>query len=200
MDGAKAAAEAEAELKEQLEVQQSLTQDAQQQVQALRHELNSLQVHGLGSLCEWQLPSNHTTQTASPARFPLDSHGHRSCHAVSGEAEAGGLAQEAVTSEQQARSEAESQLKALQESARLDFERIGALSEQNAELQVCAGAWPLWNTITGSVLDYSCLSMCAVVQGLMWHTLSSKQLQESIHRGLIQHSSDSHVCRTNLRS
>ena len=54
------------------------------------------------------------------------------------------MLQEAVTLEQQARSEAESQLKALQESARLDFERIGALSEENAHLQVCSNS-NLWS-------------------------------------------------------
>lgn len=47
LEGAKAAAAQAANLKEQLEVQQSLAQDAQQQVQALRHELDTLQVHSL---------------------------------------------------------------------------------------------------------------------------------------------------------
>ncbi len=64
VEGARAAAEAEAELKKQLEVQQSLAQDAQQQVQALRHELNALQVHSLESLCEGQMPSDYSIQTA----------------------------------------------------------------------------------------------------------------------------------------
>lgn len=50
--------------------------------------------------------------------------------------------QEEQTTEQQARSRAESELKALQESARLDFERIGALSEENTELKVGVGAGP----------------------------------------------------------
>jgi len=44
--------------------------------------------------------------------------------------------QETIASEQQARNKAESQLKTLQENAHLDFERIGALSEENAELKV----------------------------------------------------------------
>lgn len=44
--------------------------------------------------------------------------------------------QEAYAAEAQARSKAESQLKTLQENARLDFERIGVLSEENTELKV----------------------------------------------------------------
>ena len=46
------------------------------------------------------------------------------------------LLQEANSAEQQARGKAEAQLKTLQENARLDFERIGVLSEENAELKV----------------------------------------------------------------
>lgn len=46
------------------------------------------------------------------------------------------LLQEANGAEQQARGKAEAQLKTLQENARLDFERIGVLSEENAELKV----------------------------------------------------------------
>ena len=46
------------------------------------------------------------------------------------------LLQEANGAEQQARGKAETQLKTLQENAWLDFERIGVLSEENAELKV----------------------------------------------------------------
>ena len=44
--------------------------------------------------------------------------------------------QETIALEQQAKTKAESELVTLQESARLDFERIGALSEENAGLKV----------------------------------------------------------------
>ena len=55
LEGAKAAAaQMEGDLKEQLRVQQRLTQDAQQQVQALRHELDTLQVYSLTHLSEQQ--------------------------------------------------------------------------------------------------------------------------------------------------
>ena len=48
LEGARAAAaQLEADLKKELEVQQRLTEDAQQQVQALRHELDILQVYHL---------------------------------------------------------------------------------------------------------------------------------------------------------
>ena len=86
----------------------------------------------------------------------LGVHRHPSCHAVlccavPGEAEVGSTLQEAAASEQQARSEAESQLKAVRESAQLDFERIGALSEENAKLQVCVDLGPWAHAPTGSV-------------------------------------------------
>ena len=57
------------------------------------------------------------------------------------------MLQETVASEQQARSKAEAELAALQESARLDFERIGALSEENAELKVFLFARCLCNRV-----------------------------------------------------
>ena len=53
------------------------------------------------------------------------------------------LLQEANGAEQQARGKAEAQLKTLQENARLDFERIGVLSEENAELKVMLLPHPL---------------------------------------------------------
>ncbi len=49
------------------------------------------------------------------------------------------MLQEAHAADQQSRSGVESQLKALQESARLDLERIDALSEENSVLKVRHG-------------------------------------------------------------
>ena len=46
------------------------------------------------------------------------------------------MLQEVHAADQQSRSDVESQLKAMQESARLDLERVNALSEENVMLKV----------------------------------------------------------------
>ena len=94
-------------------------------------------------------------------------------------AEASGTIQEAKTSEQQARSKAEFELKALQDSARLDFERIGALSEENTELKVGAGCWPLRKCLYSAmpavnvhIHSKTCFKDCFMI---LWLDMSSLQ-------------------------